>query len=126
MTTAVIDSSAVIACLLEEPGGDIEYRLSGCLLTAVNAAEVVGRMQREGVPSSEIRLNLMTLGVSVESFDTELAIATGELEGSTRRHGLSLGDRACLALAKREGLPVLTADRAWADVDVGVKIELIR
>jgi len=123
---AVVDASVIVAWALKEPGGDITERLGGCLLSAVNAAEVVARLNREGFSTEEIREGWDEVGVVLTDFDRELAVATGELQVATRRQGLSLGDRACLALAKREGLPVLTADRAWADVDVGVKIELIR
>lgn len=59
-------------------------------------------------------------------FDTDLALRAALLRNSTRPYGLSLGDRACLALARREGLPVLTADRSWAKLDVGVEVVLIR
>ncbi len=125
--TAVLDSSVIVACALDEPGGSgIADRLSGSLLGSVNAAEVVSRLRREGFALDEIREGWVQLGVVVVDFDEGLAVIAGELEASTRRKGLSLGDRACLALAKREGLPVLTADRVWADVDVGVEIELIR
>ncbi len=59
-------------------------------------------------------------------FDQELASIAAGLESLTRPFGLSLGDRACLALGIRLSLPILTADQAWAKLDVGVKVELIR
>ena len=66
------------------------------------------------------------MGMDIVPFDAEQAYETTEFRGATRSRGLSLGDRACLQLATRRGLPALTADRAWAEIDAGVEVRLIR
>ncbi len=127
MADWVIDSSAVLAWLFRETGGEIaEAALSASQISAVNLTEVVSRLVEAGRTDAEA-INLVLLGgYSVIDFDQELAIRAGALRRQTRHLGLSLGDRACLALAEREGLPVLTADRSWAALDIGVEIRLIR
>lgn len=95
-------------------------------MSAVNVAEVVSKLADTGMNAAEARSLIDTLGLEVASFDEELAHATGMLRPSTRRKGLSLGDRACLALAKQLALPALTADRGWTELDVSVEIKLIR
>ncbi len=95
-------------------------------MSAVNVAEVVSKLADTGMNVAEVRSLVDTLGLEVAPFDEELAHATGMLRPSTRRKGLSLGDRACLALARHLALPALTADRSWAELDVGVEVTLIR
>ena len=95
-------------------------------MSAVNVAEVVSRLADTGMNADEVRSLVGTLGLEVTPFDEELAHATGMLRPSTRRKGLSLGDRACLALARQLALPALTADRGWAELDIGVEVTLIR
>ncbi len=94
--------------------------------SAVNVAEGVGKLSASGMTEVEVRAAIATLGVEVVSFDEEIAFATGMLGPLTKDSGLSLGDRACLALGRHLALPVLTADRAWAELDIGVEIQLIR
>lgn len=65
-------------------------------------------------------------GITFADYDEDLALAASKLRPATRHKGLSLGDRACLALAIREGATAITTDRAWADLDVGCHIEVIR
>lgn len=100
--------------------------MANSLLGAVNLTEVATRLLDLGFASAEVDRLLTRLRFTVVSFDADLAIRAGLLRGGTRDLGLSLGDRACLALAQREGLPVLTADRAWLELDVGVQVVLIR
>lgn len=124
-----LDSSALIAAIRDEPGGDLVMRhLKGGLVSTVNYAEVVGVLLRDGGPAERARLLLARLPVQVVEFDQELAFRTGELEPATRQAGLSLGDRACLAVAERFKVPALTGDRAWLKVrqEVAIEIELIR
>lgn len=127
MDSVVLDSSAALAVLKREPGVDVvKAHVPGASMSAVNVAEVVGKLSASGMTEVEIRAAIATLGVEVVSFDEELAFATGMLGPLTKHSGLSLGDRACLALGRHLALPVLTADRTWAELDVGVEVQLIR
>lgn len=127
MTEVVLDSSAILAIFLEEPGRDmVVSRLFQAQTCSVNLTEVITKMLDQGVAVFDIEETVSELCGQIIDFDRDLAIQAGLLRSSTRHKGLSLGDRACLALAMREGLPVLTADRAWADLDLPVEVVLIR
>lgn len=127
MAEAVLDTSAVLAVLLAEPGGErVVPLLDGGLLSAVNACELQTRLVDRGLPAEAATAALAELGVAVVPFGAQDAAAAVALRAGTRRAGLSLGDRACLALARRTGLPVYTADRPWADLDLPFDIRLIR
>ena len=127
MSSVVLDASAVLAFLQREPGGAVvAEHLSAAVISAVNVAEVATRLSDRGIPDGGAREAISALRLEIAAFDHELAYTSAALRPATRRLGLSLGDRACLALAKREGLPALTADRAWASLDVGVEIHLVR
>ena len=78
------------------------------------------------MPAAEIREVVGSIGVEIVPFDEPRAYDTASLRSLTRAKGLSLGDRACLALARERGVPAVTADRAWAALDLGIEIELIR
>ena len=123
----VYDSSAVLAILLDEPGARrAAETLNHGVLSAVNASEVVARLIDQGAKDDDARGALQGLDLAIRPFDESLAVTAGLLRRSTRRHGLSLGDRACLALALRERAPVLTADRAWTALELDVQVELVR
>ena len=123
----VYDSSAVLAILLDEPGARrAGETLDDGVLSAVNASEVVARLIDQGAKDDDARGALQGLDLAIRPFDESLAVVAGLLRRSTRRRGLSLGDRACLALALRERAPVLTADRAWTTLELDVEVELIR
>lgn len=125
----VFDASAALAFLRQEPGADrVAAALEGSLLTTVNLVEVLTPYARHGVSPRQIETILAALKSEIVDFDAELAIDAAQMIGATRPAGLSLGDRACLALAKRLGVPALTADRAWATIAeaAGVEIVLIR
>ena len=127
MNSWILDSSAVLACIRGEPGGDVASAAFGeSLISAVNLCEVVAHLVDRGIPEADAFGLAGNAPYVVAEFDEGLALKAGALRAATRRLGLSLGDRACLALALREGLPVLTADRAWASLDIGVEIRLIR
>lgn len=127
MADCVLDASAVLARLRGERGADIvQARASNALISAVNYAEVIGKLIDLGVSAEVAAATIGEFELAVVPFDEIDAARTGALRAVTRRRGLSLGDRACLALAERLGLPVLTADRAWADLDLGVEVVLIR
>jgi len=126
-TRIVMDSSAILAIFFEEPGRELVLpRLRDALICSVNLTEVITRMlDRSGQPPN-VHGQLAELAVPVADFDRDLAIQAGLLRTATRSKGLSLGDRACLALAMRERLPVMTTDRAWCDLDLPVEVVLIR
>ena len=124
----VLDASAVLALIHNEPGADrVTEALAGGLLGTVNLAEVVGKLVDVNVDPSRVRRLLSATGVVIEPLlaeDAELAGAMRSLDGG---RALSLGDRCCLALAVRsDPAAVLTADRAWAAIDLPIHIELIR
>lgn len=126
MSDAVLDTSAVLALLLDEPGADkVQATLPGALLSAVNLAEVISKLCERGMPSDQAELAIDSIGVEIVAFDGEQARLSGELRPVTRSLGLSLGDRACLALARLRKLPAMTADVAWANVP-DCQVSLIR
>jgi ribonuclease VapC len=123
----VVDASAVIAFLVDEPFTRFDgERLGNSLISAVNLSEVLTRLPEIGVPERETAAAVERLNLRVVAFDEPQARATALLRPVTRQAGLSLGDRACLALGHARGCPVVTADRVWATVDIGVEIILIR
>lgn len=125
--TAVLDASAVLALLFAEPGwAGVKAYIQAAAISSVNYCEVVGRMSDAGVPDHLITSTIADLGLDVIAFDRAAAFEAGKLRPMTRDYGLSLGDRACLATAKRLSLPVVTADRVWANLDLGIEIRLIR
>ena len=129
MTTIALDASALLALLLGEPGGEkVESALDGALIAAVNLAEIVSHYAKLGARRSDIETLLRPLPILVIPIDTELSYDAGMLRPLTAKLGLSLGDRCCLALAKREGVAALTAERRWPKIaaEVGVTVELIR
>ena len=124
---AVLDSSAMLAMLFKEPGARlVASKISDAAISTVNLAEVVSKLIDEGFAPAEARRTAHSIPMQVHLFDTESAVQTGLLRAATRAHGLSLGDRACLALAARLEVEAITADRAWSGADVGVDIRLIR
>lgn len=123
----VLDASAMLALLHSEPGGEaVEDVLDRAAMSAVNWSEICQRWLAHDVDVVDLRADIEALGVQIVPFTADDAEQTAALWVSTRRLGLSLGDRACLGLARRLELPALTADRAWLDADVGVEIRPIR
>lgn len=127
MNECVLDASALLALMFGEPGAErILALLPGAGIGAVNLSEVVAKLQERGVPDARIARDIAALDLAVVPFDAEQAMAAGTLRAATRGHGLSLGDRACLALAKARGVPAVTTDRGWAALDVGVEVVVAR
>jgi len=127
MARVVLDSSALIAFLRGETGAkSVEADIPGALISAVNSAEVFAVLMRRGETSARIRIVIALSQVEIIPFDATLAETCGALVTRTRTHGLSLADCACLALGAREKLPVVTADRAWRELDLGVDVRLVR
>jgi len=123
----VLDASAVLAFLRDEPGAAlVEARLPRSMISSANFAEVASKMTDRGVSGPDVRAILGALSFEIAPVDGALGLRAGLLRRETRAHGLSLGDRICLALAEREGLPALTSDRAWAETPLAVEIITIR
>ena len=125
----MLDASALLALLLDEPGaGRVTALLDDAAISAVNLSEVVSQYARRGIAVSEIRRMLSLFSIQVIPFDDALAFDAGLLVPKTRSAGFSIGDRACLALALQLGATALTADRSWSRISraIGVEIELIR
>jgi len=123
----VLDASALLSLLNSEDGSDLVLGfLPHSVISTVNLAEVVTRLSILGMPEGEVREALTLLGLEIIPFDEEQAFRVGFLSAYTRPLGLSLGDRACLALALTTQSTALTADRVWKDLDIGVAIKLIR
>lgn len=127
MGEVVLDASAVLAVLLDEPGQDVVRRhLAGASVSAVNYSEVLSRAARLCGSLEEAKRRVDRHGLTVVPFDADQATLAASLLPATKPFGLSLADRACLVLGLARGVPVLTADRAWAEVEVGVRVEVIR
>ncbi|HTT78949.1 MAG TPA: type II toxin-antitoxin system VapC family toxin [Stellaceae bacterium] len=123
----VADASAILAALKNEPFGKFDpRRMVKASISAVNLCEVLTKLVDDGLTDAQAETAVVALDLRVYAFERREAHAAAQLRVRTRHAGLSLGDRACLALGNRLGCPVLTADRAWANVDVGVEIVLIR
>jgi ribonuclease VapC len=127
----VLDSSALLAFLLNEPGSEeVARHVLGGMMSAVNAAEVLLVLVRGGVPLEAAELALRKTQVAILDFTLEsAALATRIMIGDTqfRSRGISFGDRACMATALQRGLAVVTADRAWQGLKIdGLQIDFIR
>src|SRR5580700_5553128 len=108
-----------------EPGADmVRTSVSDSVVSSINWSETVQKISAEGLDPDETRDDLLDAGLRIASFDREDAEIMARLW--PRARSVSLADRACLALARRLRLPVLTADRAWAALDLGIAIRLIR
>ncbi len=123
----VADASAILAALKNEPFTKIAPRqVVGASISAVNLSEVLAKLASDGLNEAQADAALNSLDLRVFPFDRKEAVVAARLWAPTRRAGLSLGDRACLALGIELGKPVVTADRAWASLDIGAEVILIR
>jgi ribonuclease VapC len=126
-TIAVLDASALLALLFAEPGAErvADVIAEGAVISTVNLSEVAALLVRHGQEPEKV-LGAVREQVAVELFTPEDALVAAKLGPLTAPKGFSLGDRACLALAKRLAARAVTAERAWAQLGVDVRIELIR
>ena len=127
MNKCVLDASAILALLNNETGAEmVQELLPFAIVSAVNYAEVVTRLSLLGMPENEIHQALNILGLTIIPLDEDLSFRTGYLAIVTKQYGLSLGDRACLALAFKTGYSAVTSDSAWQGLKIEVDIKLIR
>lgn len=124
---AVLDSSAVLALLWKEPGSDmVAALLHGALVSAVNLTEIYSKLLDRGFDNAVVCSIVAELPISIVVYDEQQARSAGALREATRKLGLSIGDRACLALAIREKAAAITADAAWRKLDLGIEIQFLR
>ena len=127
MADVVLDASAILAVLNKETGAEeVWSHLPGAYISAVNAGEVTSKLVDGGKSAAEAGQSLERLGARVISFGEADIVPVARFRAETRSAGLSLGDRACLALAQRLEIPAVTADQQWRNVGTDVEIWLIR
>jgi PIN domain nuclease of toxin-antitoxin system len=127
MSEVVLDASAVLALINEEPGGEtVDALLDHATISAVNWSEVIAVLVDAGFAVERASTRIAALGLAVIAFDQPQALAAGALRAVTRSAGLSFGDRACLGLAQARKAPAVTADRRWATLKLSAKVQLIR
>lgn len=123
----VLDASVILAVLGREHGSEVISRyLGNTAVSTVNLAEVQGKLMTRGVPEEEAWEGALSLAAEIVDFNSEQARLAGTLLPQTQHLGLSLGDRACLALGILLKAPVYTTDRAWKNLKLGIKVHLIR
>lgn len=122
-----LDASALLAFLFREPGHErVGAILDTACLSTINLAEVIGRFVRDGHDADSVLRRLTATAVEIVPFTAADAALAASLIPATRALGLSLGDRACLALALARDIPAITADRVWIQLQIGVTVQLIR
>lgn len=127
MSEAVLDASALLALLNREPGHqEVARAIPDAAISAVNLSEVAAKLAGSGMPEGAIREALEGLALDVHDFGRKSAFRTAMLRPRTKHKGLSLADRACLALGQQLDLPVITADRVWRELDLEVEVRLVR
>ncbi|WP_247219341.1 type II toxin-antitoxin system VapC family toxin [Synechococcus sp. C9] len=127
MSRVVLDASAVLVLLNQEAGSDgIAPLIPQSVISAVNLSEVIAKLADAGIPEASIHQILKHLNLEVIAFNDQQALTTGLLRPLTKSQGLSLGDRACLALGMSLNLPVITSDQTWSRLSLAIEIRVIR
>jgi ribonuclease VapC len=125
--SVVHDASSLLAVAFREPGGEVaRSALRGSLVSSVNWSEVIQKVQARGKDTRQLAGLYAGLGVTIVPFGVETAERAASLYGETRAFGLSLGDRACLALGLETGREVYTADKRWTEIPLEIKVKAIR
>lgn len=124
----VLDASAVIALLRDEPGAEfVRSKLGRAAMSAVNLQEVAKELGDQGLEPHEVAETLEGISLQVLPHDIEDALLSASLASVTRRFGRGLGDRTCMALAIRLGVPAVTTDKAWVQMEIpGLEVVLAR
>lgn len=125
----VLDASAILAMLFREQGSEIVenyIETSKAVVSSINVSEVFVKQLELSIPNERTIGFLGLLGIEVVDFNMDMAIQAAALRKLTKEWGLSFGDRACLALGQAYSCPVITADRAWGDMNLGIEVILIR
>lgn len=127
MSSFVLDASALLALLHRELGAEVVQLVMGeAVLSAVNWSEVLKKAIEQGVETEGLREELEALGLQIMPFNLDQAEVAAQLWKQTKTWGLSLGDRACLALAFELGAIALTTDRIWQELSLSISIQVIR
>lgn len=127
MTRYVFDSSVIVAILERERGYENALPfLEKAIASTVNIAEVATRFAIKGIPEDYVQKLIKSTNIQLHTYGEDVALVTGMLVQQTKSFGLSLGDRACIALGITKKLPILTADRIWQKLDIPVQIKLMR
>jgi len=128
MNESVLDASAILALLQHERGADklTDEILENAIASTVNLAEVQSKLVHQGYPPDEAWEDALSPVTAAEPFTAEQARIAGDLITTTEKHGLSLSDRSCLALAIALKVPVYTTEQAWRNLKLGVPIHVIR
>jgi len=127
MSEYVLDASALLTILNQEPGKErVEAILGQATVSTVNVAETIGKLIDAGMTGANAIASVELLHLEVIDFDMEMARIAGSLKQSTKKLGLSLGDRCCLALGIVRGSIVVTADRLWSRLRLGIQVEVLR
>ncbi len=123
----VLDASAVLAYLHQEPGWETVQSVIGeSCISAVNWSEVAQKIKQKGMDITTVRCLIEELGLIIAPFSLEQAELAAHLWDQGKAFGLSLADRACLALAMQQQSPVFTADRVWVKLKLDIDIRLLR
>jgi PIN domain nuclease of toxin-antitoxin system len=127
MNKVVVDASAILALLNQEKGSEeISQFIEHAVISTVNLSEVIAKLADAGIPEDTIKQILSYLNLEVIPFNEEQALKAGILRPITKSIGLSLGDRACLALGISLNLPVITTDRLWSSLNLEIEVRVLR
>jgi ribonuclease VapC len=128
VASVVVDSSAVIALLRDEPGAEIvASHLDDAAISAVNLQEVAKKLLEAGFEDNGVRETLDALNLEIHAHDAEDAYLAASLLSATRRYGRGLGDRSCIALALKLDVPAITTDRSWSELELpGLRLIMAR
>ncbi|WP_016952860.1 PIN domain-containing protein [Anabaena sp. PCC 7108] len=127
MSEVVVDASAILALLNQETGSkEVSKFIGKAAISSVNLSEVIAKLADAGIPDEDIRQIVSNLNLEVIAFNEEQALKAGMLRPATKSIGLSFGDRACLALGIILNQPVLTTDRLWGSLSLGVEVRVVR